>query len=212
MTQILSGIPGVVDDIDDVLIGGKDKEEHDSRLHMVLQRMKQAGVTLNKKCVFCVKSIKFLGHIISKEGIQIDPEKVEAITKFPRPEKITDVRSFLGMLNHIGKFAPGLAERTKPLRDLLRKETIWTWDDPQEQAFQSLKKQMSTAPLLIHNSPQKSTSYGMGGVLMQKEGTDWKLVYYVSRSPTDTKRRYAQVEKEALAVTWCCERFADFLV
>lgn len=219
MSQIVSGIPGVVCDIDDILISGKTQEEHDKRLDMVLQRMKEAGVTLNEKCVFSVKSIKFLGHIISKDGIHIDPEKVEAISKFPRPEKVSDVRSLLGMMNHIGKFAPGLAETTKPLRDLLKNDIVWTWDEPQEQAFQKLKAQMSTAPVLIHYSPQKPTkisadasSYGMGGVLMQKEDSHWKPVYYISRSLTDTEQRYAQVEKEALAVTWCCERFADFLV
>ena len=219
MSHILSGIPGVICDIDDVLISGKDREEHDGRLKTVLQRMKAAGVTLNEKCVFAVDKVKFLGHIISKDGIQIDPEKVKAITKLPRPQSVTEVRRFLGMVNHIGKFAPNLAETTKPLRDLLKKETEWVWDEPQEKAFQTLKEQLSTAPVLRHYDPQKPTkisadasSYGMGGVLLQKEGTDWEPVFYASRSLTDTEQRYAQVEKEALAVTWCCEKFEDFLV
>ncbi|KAK7111283.1 hypothetical protein V1264_010944 [Littorina saxatilis] len=219
MTDILSGIPGVVVDIDDVLISGKNTEEHDVRLRLVLQRLKQAGATLNDKCVFSTGEIKFLGHIINKDGIKIDPDKVSAISNFPRPENVPELRRFLGMVNHVGKFAPKLAETTKPLRDLLKKENDWTWEVAQEQAFQTLKKQLSSAPVLAHYDSQKpikistdASSYGMGGVLLQKEGEDWKPVFYASRSMTSTEQRYAQVEKEALAITWCCEKFADFLV
>lgn len=219
MSHMLAGIPGVVCDIDDVLISGRDKEEHDSRLRIVLQRMKEAGATLNEKCVFSVKKIKFLGHIISENGIEIDPEKVEAITNLPRPQNVAELRRLLGMVNHVGKFIPNLAEITKPLRDLLKEEISWTWDSHQETAFQSIKKHLTQAPVLIHYNSEKPTkvsadasSYGMGGVLLQKEGEDWKPVFYASRSLTNTEQRYAQVEKEALAVTWCCEKFADFLV
>ena len=74
MTHILSGIPGVICDIDDILVSGRNQQEHDQQLKMVLQRMEAAGVTLNEKCVFSVSEIKFIGHIISKEGIQVEPE------------------------------------------------------------------------------------------------------------------------------------------
>lgn len=219
MTHLLAGIPGVICDIDDVLISGRNQQEHDSRVRTVLQRMKAAGVTLNEKCDFSASSIKFLGHIISAVGIQIDPEKVDAIKKLPRPENVSELRRILGMVNHVGKFAPNLTETTKPLRDLLKKENIWTWDAPQERAFQTLKTQLSSTPVLIHyctDRPTKisadSSSYGMGGVLLQKERDDWKPVFYASRSLSNTEQRYAQVEKEALAVTWCCEKFSDFLI
>ena len=219
MTHILSGIPGVICDIDDVLVSGKIQTEHDERLRTVLQKMKEAGVTLNEKCVFATDSMKFLGHIISREGIKIDPDKVEAITNLPRPENVSELRRLLVMVNHVGKFSPNLAEVTKPLRDLLRKECMWTWDAQQEAAFKTLKKQLSSAPVLTHYSPNKPTkvsadasSYGMGGVLLQKDREDWRPVFYASRSLTSTEQRYAQVEKKALAVTWCCEKFADFLI
>ena len=117
MTHILSDIPGVICDIDDVLISGKDREEHGERLQTVLQRMKDAGVTLNEKCVFGVDTIKFLGYIISKDGNQMDPEKVVAMTKLPRLQNVPEVHRLLGMINHIGELAPNLAETTKPLRD-----------------------------------------------------------------------------------------------
>ena len=209
MTHILSGVPGVIVDIDDVLISGRSQQEHDEQLRSVLERMQEAGVTLNEKCVFSVDTIKFLGHIISQEGIKVDPATVEAITKLPRPTNIQELRRLLVMVNHIGKFAPNLADTTKPLRDLLKKENSWTWDTQEETAFQTFKKQLSAAPVLAHYSPEKETkvsadasSYGLGGVLLQKDGQDWRPVFYASRSLTETEQRYAQVEKEALAVTW----------
>ena len=219
MSHLLSGIQGVIVDIDDVLVCGRNQQEHDTRVKAVLAKMQDAGITLNDKCVFSTDKVKFLGHIITPEGIHIDDEKVKVITNFPRPENISDLRRLLGMVNHVGKFAPNLSDTTKPLRDLLKKETEWTWDTPQEQAFEKIKEQLSTAPVLAHYSPEKPTkvsadasSYGIGGVLLQREGTDWKPVFYASRSLSETEKRYAQVEKESLAVTWCCEKFADYLI
>ncbi|GAB1602716.1 uncharacterized protein K02A2.6-like, partial [Argonauta hians] len=219
MSHIVSGIPGVICDIDDVLISGRTQKEHDQRVRLVLQKMEAAGVTLNNKCLFSACEIKFLGHFISKDGIKIDPEKVSAIKELARPQNVTELRRLLGMANHMGKFAENLAEITKPLRDLLKKETAWIWDQPQEAAFLTLKEKLSSAPILMHYSANKPTkisadasSYGLGGVLFQKEGDDWKPVFYASRSLTETEQRYAQIEKEALAITWCCEKFAEFLI
>ena len=219
MTHILSRVPGVIVDMDDILISGRSQQEHDKQLRSVLERMQEAGVTFSEKCVFSVDTIKFLGHIISQEGIKVDPAKVEAITNLPRPTNIQELRQLLGMMNHIGKFVPNLADTTKPLCDLLKKENSWTWDTQQETAFQILKKQLSTAPVLAHYSPEKETkvsadasSYGLGGVLLQKDIQDWRPVFYVSRLLTDKEQKYAQVEKEVLAVTWCCEKFSEFLI
>ena len=220
MTKILSGIPGVICDIDDVLIVGKDTKSHDERLRLVLKRMSNAGITLNDKCVFSTDKVKFLGHIISAQGIEIDPKKTEAISNFPAPKGISELRRFLGMVNHVAKFVQNLAEITKPLRDLLKKENDWVWGLAQEDAFNKIKKLISSTPVLQHYNPNMPTrvsadasSYGIGGVLMQKDEKGvWKPVFYVSRSLTSTEQRYAQIEKEALAMTWVCERFSDFLV
>ena len=119
--------------------------------------MQEAGVTLNEKCVFSVDTVKFLGHIISQGGIKVDLAMVEVITNLPRPTNIQELRRLLGMVNHIGKFAPDLADTTKPLHDHLKKENLWTWDTQQETAFQTLKKQLSTTPVLAHYSPEKET-------------------------------------------------------
>ena len=125
MTRVLEGIPGVICDVDDVLVFGRNQQEHDSRLRIVLLKMKEAGVTLSEKCKFSVDSVKFLGHMISNEGIQIDPEKVQAISNFPRPTNISELRRFLGIVNHVKSFAPYMADTTKPLRDLIKKEIVF---------------------------------------------------------------------------------------
>ena len=109
MTHILSGVPGVIVDIDDVLVSGRSQQEHDEQLQSVLERMQEAGVTLNEKCVFSVDTIKFLGHIISQEGIKVDPAKVEAITNLPRPTNIQELRRLLGMVNQIWLTPPNLS-------------------------------------------------------------------------------------------------------
>ena len=219
MTHILAGIQGVICDIDDILVGGRGQKEHDERLREVLKRLKQAGLTLNEKCEFSTDQVKFLGHIVSARGIAIDPSKVEAITKFPAPEGVPELRRLLGMVNHVAKFAPNLAEVSKPLRDLLKKDNEWIWGPDQEEAFKKLKTLLSSAPLLHHYHPGNPTmvssdasSYGLGGVLMQKVDNEWKPVFYASRAMTSTEQRYAQVEKEALAMTWSCEKFSDFLI
>ncbi|KAK7106504.1 hypothetical protein V1264_017754 [Littorina saxatilis] len=219
MTQLLSDIPGVICDIDDVLVYGRNQVEHDQRLKQVLEKLQDAGVTLNDKCAFGQTSIKFLGHVISKDGVQMDPDKVEAIRNMPRPKSVPELRRVLGLVNFVRKFSPNLAEETRPLRDLLKKEIQWTWGDAQERAFQRLKEQLTSPPVLAHYStslPTKvsadASSYGLGAVLLQERDGEWQPVFFASRSMTSTEQRYAQVEKEALASTWACEKFADFLI
>ncbi|XP_061132648.1 uncharacterized protein K02A2.6-like [Syngnathus typhle] len=220
MQQILEGLEGVVCQMDDVLIWGVDQIEHDKRLREALTRLRDAGVTLNDKCEFSKTKIKFLGQIIQATGVSPDPEKLNAVKAMKEPTNISEVRRFLGMANHLGKFLPHLAEKTRPLRDLLRKTNMWSWGPQQIQAFESIKIDLTTPPGLALYDPSADTlvsadssSYGLGAVLLQKTSSmDWKPVAYASRALSTTEQRYAQIEKEALATTWACERFAEFLI
>lgn len=127
MSQILEGSPGVVNMMDDVLIYGCDQAQHDERLRLTLDRLRSAGVTLNKeKCCFGVTEIKFLGCVLSRDGIRPDPEKVRAIKELPTPNNVSDVRRLLGMTNHLARFIPDLASKTASLRHLLLKSSEWT--------------------------------------------------------------------------------------
>ena len=207
--------------MDDVLVHGRTQEEQDERLTLVLSRLQAAGITLNQeKCKFSQTSVRFLGHVVDHTGIQPGPEKIPAITHVHTPKNAGDVRRFLGMINQLSKISPNLAEETQSLRELLSKERAWVWGEPQELAFCRLKKILTNAPVLAHFDPNRETivsadasSYGLGAVLLQKqENGEFQPVAFISRSMTPTEQRYAQIEKEALAFTWACERLTDYLM
>ena len=220
MSQILEGLDGVLCQMDDVLIFGSDKAQHDQRLTAALKRLQAAGVTLNsEKCEFAKTRVEFLGHVIDPEGIRPDPDKISAIIQMTAPCNVSEVRRFLGMVNQLGKFSPCVSELTQPLRELLSYKRSWTWGSSQEEAFSQIKAELTKPTVLTLYDPQALTkvsadasSYGVGAVLLQQAGDIWKPVAYASRSMTETERRYAQIEKEALAVVWACDKFSDYVL
>ena len=138
------------------------------------------------------------------------------------PTNTTELRRFLGMIdsNQLSKFTPHLSNITKLLRDLLSTRNLWIWGPVQQQAFYAIKQQLSSAPVLAFYHPSRpttvsadSSSYGLGAVItqQQRDGT-WLLVAYCSCSLSATEQRYAQIEKEALASTWACDHFSDYLL
>ena len=125
----------------------------------------------------------------------------------------------MGMVNQLGKFSRNLADVTQPLRQLLSKRSAWLYGPTQEQAFSRIKEELAQPTVLALYNPQAPTkvsadasSYGLGAVLMHKCGTSWKPIAFASRSMTETERRYAQIEKEALASTWACEKFSTYIL
>ena len=218
MSRILDGLEGVVCHMDDILIHGPAQTIHDNRVRKVLERLTEAGVTLNEKCEFSKHRMKFLGHVISENGIEADPDKTKAIQNFPRPNTVIELQRFNGMVNQLAKFLPNLATTNEPLRQLLRKEQQWQWDQPQEKAFETIKKKLTSTEVLAHYDPKKHSVVaadacqdGLGAVLLQVD-TDGnrRPIAYASRSLTDTEKNYAVIEKEAMATTWACEKFSAY--
>ena len=221
MSQMLDDLPGTVCMMDDVLVYGASQKEHDERLKRVLQRIQNSGMTLNpEKCEFSCTCVKFLGHIIDGAGIRPDPEKIQGIMQTAVPKDISDVRRFLGAVNQMSKFSPHLAESTRPLRELLEKDSVWHWGHQQQVAFDNIKQQLTSTPVLALFDPNRDTilsadasSYGIGAVLLQKQrNEEVKPIAYKSRALTPTEQRYAQIEKEALAFTWACESLSYYLL
>ena len=220
MSEILSGLDGVICHMDDILIHGQTQDEHDNRVRAVLERIQKAGLTLNEaKCCFNQTSVKFLGHIVDADGIRPDPDKISAIVNYPQPRDKTEIRRFNGMLNQLSKFVPNLATITAPIRLLLREQHQWNWGLPQIEAFSRIKQILTSKHVLAHYDPTLTTivatdasQYGLGAALfqVQKDGSR-KPVCFASRALTDVESRYAVIEKEALAVAWGCERFEEYI-
>ena len=146
MSKILTGLSGVLCLIDDVLVFGSDQKEHDERLTAALERIKEAGATLNpSKCEFRKTQLKFLGHLVDPTGIRADPEKTSAIAGMKAPTNIPELRRFMGMVNQLGKFSHNLADLTQPLRLLLSKKSSWLWGPDQERAFAEVKTELDVA-------------------------------------------------------------------
>lgn len=133
------------------------------------------------------------------------------------PTSVTDLRRFMGMVNQLGKFSPNLTGLSQPLRSLLRKDQDWIWGPHQEEAFTSIKNELSTVLALYDPNWETkisadASSYGLGAVLLQKIEGEWRPIAYASRSMSETERRNAQIEKEALASTWACDKFSNYVL
>ena len=221
IVETLAGLEGAIVHVDDVLVYGKTQEEHDARLHAVLKKIESARGTLNKdKCEFSKESLTFLGQVVGKEGVSSDPEKTRAIVEMEAPKNLKELRRFMGMVNQLGKFSPNLAECSQPLRELLSPRKAWLWGPAQEEAFKKVKEELTRPTVLALYDPNAKTkiradasAYGLGAVLLQShEREEWKPIAYASKSMTETEKRYSQIEKEALALVWACEKFADYVI
>ena len=153
MVQDIEGCEAIVDDI---LIWGKDIEEHDERLKHVLDRIREHNMKLNRdKCEFRKSSISYVGHELTGQGCKPDPEKVRAVKEMPPPTNVKELQTLLGFDQNLAKFIANMSEITAPLRQLLEKDIQWQWDLEQQSAFDLLKDKVTHAPVLRFYDPRK---------------------------------------------------------
>ncbi|UYV67434.1 K02A2.6-like [Cordylochernes scorpioides] len=161
--------------LDDIVVYAPTFEEHLRRLQLVLSCIQKAGLSLNhKKCLFGSRRIKILGHLVDANGIHPDPDKVEAVSKFPRPRNISELRGFLGLCSYYRRFIENFADKARSLHDLLKTEKQFYWDAAQEKAFEVLKTALISEPVLGHFDESADThlhtdanGHGIGAVLLQ---------------------------------------------
>jgi hypothetical protein len=208
--------------VDDILIFSKTKVEHQAHVRLVLVVLKPEKFYVCKaKSNFAQKEVKYLGHIVDKQGIRPDCKKVEAVQTWPVPKNVHNVRSFLGLLNYSCKFIDHYSEIAVPLTNLTRKANAWNWTGHCQDAFELLKQKLVEAPLLrtlderlLYKVVTDASNLDLGAVLLQKGHP----VAFESRKLNSTELNYNVTEKEMLAVVhalrvWRCYlEGADFAV
>lgn len=215
MSKRFHDIQGVKVMMDDLLIFGRTKEEHDSRLLKVLNRAREIGIKFNKdKSYICQNKVKYLGHIFSREGVQVDQAKVKAICDMPPPSNVTELQRFLGMVTYLGQYIDNLSQKTSHLRSLLLKNSEWHWSDQHSLEFNNLKNIITNAPILTYFDQNKdillsvdSSQNAMGAVISHGK----QPIAYASASLSQSQQAYSQIEKELLAILFGCTKFHQYI-
>ncbi|KAD4586135.1 hypothetical protein E3N88_23736 [Mikania micrantha] len=201
--------------IDDILIYSNSKEEHEGHLRIVLETLRRKKLYAKfSKCDFWLSQVAFFGHIVSAEGIMMDPAKIEAITKWPTPTSATEVRSFLGLAGYYRRFIEGFSVIALPLTQLLRKGVKFSWNADREKSVEELKKRLVSAPILTlpsctggYQIYSDASKKGLGCVLMQHG----KVIAYASRQLKTYEVNYPTHDLELAAVIFALKIWRHYL-
>lgn len=220
MDTMLSGLDGVAAYLDDIIVCGTNIRHHMENLTKVLQRLTDYGFALKvQKCSFLASEIKYLGHIIDKNGLRPDPAKIEKIKKMPAPKNVTELQSFIGAVNYYGKFVKKIRQLRTPLDQLLHQNTKWKWSSACQNSFEEFKNILESDLLLTHYDPSlpirvaaDASNVGIGAYIAHTfpDGSE-KVVFHAARALTETEKKYSQIEKEALGLVFAVKKFHRFI-
>ncbi|UYV77866.1 K02A2.6-like [Cordylochernes scorpioides] len=205
--------------LDDIIVLGKNFEEHLSNIEKVFKRLEAANLKLSpKKCKLFKKEVAYLGHIISAEGVQTDPEKTETVRMWPTPKDLTQLRSFLGLCTYYRRFIPGFSNIARPLHRLTESGRPFVWTPDCQRAMEKLKEMLVAAPILAYPRPGDSfildtdaSNTGIGGVLSQVQEGSERVIAYFSKTLSKPERNYCVTRKELLAIVKSIEHFHHYL-
>ncbi|GJZ19329.1 putative reverse transcriptase domain-containing protein [Tanacetum coccineum] len=201
--------------IDDILIYSKSEEEHEVHLKTILDLLKKEKLYAKfSKCEFWLQEVQFLGHVVNRDGIHVDPSKVESVKNWKTPESSTEIRSFLGLAGYYRRFIENFSKIAKPLTLLTQKNKAYVWGDKQDEAFQILKEKLCNAPVLaLPDGPDDFVVYcdaskqGFGSVLMQRG----KVIAYASRQLKKHEKNYTTHDLELGAVVFALKIWRHYL-
>ena len=213
VSQTLAGCKGCIVYIDDILIFGKTKTEHDGNLREVLHHLNAKDFRLNTdKCQFGTTTVKFLGHIISDGKVSPDSKNIQPILDAKEPTTKQQVQAFLGMINYYADFLQDISSIAEPLRALIRKGTTFDWTPQCKLSFETLKKMAAEKlSLYIFDANAETivttdaSDVGIGAVLSQIQNRREVPIAFASHCLSPTERKYASNEREALACVWAVE-------
>ena len=205
--------------LDDIIIYSKDIHEHAKHLEQVFTALSKANLKLNvAKCNFAKEELRYLGHVVTANGIQPDNLKIEPISKLPNPRNVNEVRALLGMLGYYRRFIKNFATLAEPLTRLLKEDVKFTWGIEQEQSKTTLLKSMISQPILAHPDWSKrfilqtdASDVGVGAVLSQIQVGKEHPISYASETLDQVKRNYSATEKEAYALHWAVNYFRPYI-
>jgi hypothetical protein len=202
--------------IDDILVYSKSVEEHEQHLRVVPGKLRAHKLYAKfSKCEFWLEKISFLGHILTAEGVAVDPGKVETVSNWREPTNVSEIRSFLGLAGYYRRFIEGFSKIARPMTKLLKKEKKFNWTESCEKSFQELKRRLTTAPVLTLPDIQRdfvvycdASRQGLGCVLMQDE----KVVVYASRQLKPHEQNYPTHDLEFAAVVHALKIWRHYLI
>lgn len=205
--------------LDDIIVLSPTFDQHLRDLEAVFTKLIKFNLCANRdKCTFSCSKVKYLGLWITPQGIEVDSEKVSSIQNIPPPKNIKQLQSFLQTCSWYRKFIPNFSELSRPLSNLTKKNTPWTWTSEAQTAFNTLKKCLVTPPILKQADFTQpftvrtdASNYALGAVLLQGQGQDERPIEYASRLLKSAERNYSTTEREALAVVWALNKFRGYV-
>lgn len=215
LTKYFGDIPNVIIYFDDILICGETEEEHDRAFAEVMRRAEELNIKFNKsKFQFKKTSINYMGHVLNQEGISPNPEYLEAILQLKNPNNRKELQSFLGSVNYVREYIPHLADLIQPFRGLLKKNSVFTWQQIHTENFNKIKEAVCAISSLANFNPAKkitlqcdASQFGLGACLLQEK----RPIAFASRNLSDAECRYAQIEKELLSIVFGTKRFHNIV-
>ena len=207
--------------IDDIIIFSETLAAHLQDLRQLFTALKAANLKLSpKKCVLGTAKVHYLGHVVSREGVQPDPSKIKAVKEYPQPKNVAELRRFLGLAQYYHRFIRNFSHVAAPLFSLLKKGASYDFNEECQEAFKQLKEALTTAPVLAHPDLDRTfiiecdaSSAGYGACLIQPDGAgNERVIAYASRALTPTQRRWTATELEAGALIYALETFRTYVM